>query len=181
MNEGHPIRRFDLGPRMPLRMGEGNCHYLIFLDKEAKGQKGQAACPGAHSSSWSSWLLGRTESTSPLTDRGAQAERVTVVSARAAARGVPGLVRTHTQNFSDPAPTQRLRWPSAPPLPDLSLGSQMSGAHQATGAMHPIQLSTASREMFPCVLPTRRSGERGPPHRCSASSREVGCGCQVRY
>lgn len=40
MNEGHPIHRFDLGPRVSLRMGEGNCHYLIFLDKEAKAQKG---------------------------------------------------------------------------------------------------------------------------------------------
>ena len=40
MNKRHPIYRYDLVPRMPLWIGEGNCHDLIFLDKEAKAQKG---------------------------------------------------------------------------------------------------------------------------------------------
>lgn len=37
--EDQLICLYDLVPRKPLWIGVGNCHYLIFLDKETKAQK----------------------------------------------------------------------------------------------------------------------------------------------
>lgn len=51
-----------------------------------------------------SWLLGSTESNSPLTDREAQVRRVMMMSPRAVARAV----RTHPQGFSNPEQAESL-------------------------------------------------------------------------